>query len=305
MKQNKAMGYLAITFSAIIYGVSYLARNIITDTNSMDPTAITFFMLSIMAAMFFIYNLVTKKSMKFKKEDALMLVLSGFVGMFLFQTLTNLSVSHVGAGIPSLVFGLATAFSLIINAIFLKKKSNMLGWSAVILSIAGLVIVTGMTPQTFADTNLLGYGMSIGSALAWVIYCFLADKISGKYEKTVLLFWNALVGAICSAPFLIIYPMDTAVVSANLGSIVFALVILGFFNATLGKFLNVYAIKIVGVNMSNIFLNFMPIATLVSVFFVYGTPPKINEVIGGLIIIGSVLLLGVAEKQVAAKNAKS
>ncbi|MFI3312760.1 MAG: DMT family transporter [Eubacteriales bacterium] len=297
MKQNKALGYAAITLVAIIYGVSYMARNIITDTKAVDPTGITCLMLLIMAIAFAIYNISTKKSIIIEKKDVFIVLISGFIGAFLFQTLTNLSVSHVGAGIPSLVFGLATAFALIINAVVYKKKSNGLGWGAVALSMVGLCIVTGITPQTFADTNLLGYGMSIGAALAWVVYCFLADKISAKYEKTVLLFWNAVVGAVCSAPFLLIYPIDGVAFQANLWPILGALIVLGLFNATLGKFLNVYAIKIIGVNMSNIFLNFMPIATLLSVFLVYGTAPKVNEIIGGIIIIGSVLLLGVAENR--------
>ena len=51
-----------------------------------------------------------------------MLVLSGLFGTFIFHTLTNMSVAHMGAGVSSLLFGLAAAFSLIISAIFLQKR---------------------------------------------------------------------------------------------------------------------------------------------------------------------------------------
>ncbi len=297
MKQNKTLGYVAITIVAIIYGVSYMARNIITDTKAMDPAVITFLQLAIMAILFGIYNVVTKKSMKIEAKHIPIIAIAGLVGTFLFNTLTNLSVSHVGAGVPSLLFGLAAAFSLMINALFFKKKSGPLGWVAVLIGLVGLYIIMGITPENFADTNVLGYGLSIGSVLAWVVYCFLADNVPAKYESSVVLFWGAIAGSVASAPFLAIYPMDTAIVSANLGPIIIALVILGVFNATLAYFLNIYAIKSIGVNMSNIFLNFMPIATLTAVFFVYGTAPKINEIIGGFIIIGSVLLMGFAENK--------
>ncbi|MFI3312762.1 MAG: DMT family transporter [Eubacteriales bacterium] len=297
MKQNKTLGYVAITVVAIIYGVSYMARNIITDTKAMDPAVITFLQLAIMATLFLAYNLVTKKSMKLEKKHLPIIFLSGFVGTFLFHTLTNLSVSHVGAGVPSLLFGLAAAFSLIVNTLVFRKKTSLLGWVSVVIGLGGLYIIMGITPDNFADTNLLGYGLSIGSVMAWVAYCFLADNVPVHYEKSVILFWNALVGTVVSAPFLVIYPMDMALVAQNMSSILIALVILGVFNATFAYFLNIFAIKLIGVNMANIFLNFMPIATLAAVFLVYGTAPKTNEVIGGLVIIASVLLMGYAENK--------
>lgn len=302
MKQNKTLGYIAITIVAIIYGVSYMARNVITDTKAMEPAVITLFQLLIMAVLFLLYNLFTHKSMKIAGKDWPMLIISGLFGTFIFHTLTNLSVSHVGAGIPSLVYGLASAFSMIISTIFFKKKSNAIGWLAVLVGVIGLFIILGITPESFADTNILGYVLSIGSVLAWVIYCFLADKVSDQYEKSVTLFWQAIVGVVASIPFLVIYPINGEALAAGMTNIIVCLVILGVFNATFAYFLNIYAIKLIGVNMSNMFLNFMPIATLVAVFIVYGTPPKINEVIGGLIVIASVFILGYAEKRQAAKT---
>ena len=301
MKQNKTMGCIAITIVAIIYGVSYMARNMITDTNAMNSAVITLLQLAIMGVLFLIYNLATKKNMKIAKKDIPMLILSGLFGTFLFHTLTNLSVEHMGGGVASLLFGLAAAFSLIISAIFLHKKTNALSWVAVVVGLVGLYVIMDITPENLADTDFIGYVFSIGSVLAWVIYCFLAEKVSGNYENSVVLFWNAVVGIVACVPFLFIYPIDGAAFSANLGTIVIALVILGVFNATIAYFLNIYAIKQIGVNMANIFLNFMPIATLVAVFIVYGTPPTINQVIGGLIIIASVFLLSYAEKKLEAK----
>ena len=302
---GKGLGYIAITIVAIIYGVSYMARNVITDTGAMQPPVITFFQLAIMAVLFLVINLIGRKSMKIAPKHIPMLILSGVFGTFIFHTLTNLSVSRVGAGIPSLMYGFAAAFSLIISVIFFRKKTNVLCWVSVIVGVVGLYIIMGITPASFADTDMLGYLFSIGCVLAWVIYCFLADKVSDEYDKTVVLFWNAVVGLVASCPFLIAYPIKGEVFSANVSSIVVCLVILGVFNATFAYFLNLYAVKKIGVNMANIFLNFMPVATLAAVFFVYGTPPKAHEVIGGVIVIASVFLLGWAESLLNKKQAKA
>ena len=303
MNQSKTTGYIAITIVAIIYGVSYMARNLITETGAMAPAIITLLQLSIMAALFGLYNLLTKKSIKIAAKHFPMVALAGFIGTFVFHTLSNISVAHVGAGIPSLLFGLAAAFALITSVVVYKKRANALSWVAVLTGLAGLYVIMGITPESFADTNFLGYGYSIGSVVAWVAYCFLADRVAGDYDKSVILFWNAVVGVAVSVPFLFFYPMDMVLISENLNNIVIALVILGLFNATIAYFMTLYAITKIGVNMSNIFLNFMPIATLGAMFVVYGQIPKSNEVIGGIIIISSVFLLGYAESLATKKEA--
>ena len=157
-----------------------------------------------------------------------------------------------------------------------------------------------LSPDNFQNIDVKGYLLCIGSVLAWVIYCFMSDVVPGTYEKTTILFWQAFVGVVCCLPFALTAKVDTALLSNHVGDAVLHLIILGLFNATIAYFLNIYAIKQIGVNMANIFLNFMPIATMVALFFVEGTVPSLSKVLGCAIIIASVLLLGFAEKKLAA-----
>ena len=301
MKQNKTMGCIAITGVAIIYGVSYLSRDIIVKEGGLPPTVVTLLQLAIMAGLFLIYNLITKKSLKLTKKDVPIIVLSGVFGTFLFHTLTNMSMAtKLDASIPSLLFGLAAVFSLVINAVIFKKKTNALSWIAVVVGLIGLAVVMELSPANFQNIDVVGYLLCIGSVLAWVIYCFMSDVVPGTYEKTVILFWQAFVGVLCCLPFALTSTIDTVKVSNNLSTVILHLIILGLFNATIAYFLNIYAIKQIGVNMANIFLNFMPIATMVALFVLKGVVPSISKIVGCAIIIASVLLLGVAEKKLAA-----
>ena len=74
------------------------------------------------------------------------------------------------------------------------------------------------------------------------------------------------------------------------------LVILGVFNSTFAYFLNIYAIKNIGVTFSNLFMNFLPIVTIAVGMVLYGTMPTLNQIIGGVIIIASVLILNKDQK---------
>ena len=244
MKQNKTMGCIAITGVAIIYGVSYLSRDIIVKNCGMPATLVTLLQLAIMAGLFLIYNLVAKKPLKLDKKDLPIIILSGVFGTFLFHTLTNMSLeTKLDASIPSLLFGLAAVFSLVINAVVFRKKTNALSWIAVVVGLVGLAVVMELSPANFQNIDVKGYLLCIGSVLAWVIYCFMSDVVPGTYEKTTILFWQAFVGVVCCLPFALTAKVDTAVLSAHMSEAILHLIILGLFNATIAYFLNIYAIK--------------------------------------------------------------
>ena len=266
MKSKRNLGFIAMAVVIIIYGVSYIARDVIVKY--MHPTVIVAFQFTIMTVLFTLYNLFKKMNMRIEKKDILMVVLSGLVGCTFFHVFTVMSVKYIGATVSSLLFGFASVFSLLIDFVFFKRKKTKLSILAVVVSLVGVYILMGINPSDLAETNFMGYAICLLSIISWVIYCFLADKVSDKYEKTVVLNYQAVVN----------------------------LVILGVFNSTFAYFLNIYAIKNIGVTFSNLFMNFLPIVTIAVGMVLYGTMPTLNQIIGGVIIIASVLILNKDQK---------
>ncbi len=301
MNQQKVLGYIAIIIAVIISGISYMFRKVITETGSLEPIIISLFQLFIMAFLFGIYNIATKKSIKVSPKHLPLMILTGLMGTVIFYTITITAVAHVGANIPSLLFGLSPAFSLLINILFYKKSTNLLSWIAVFLSLGGLYVIMDLTWENLANTNFLGYAYCVGSVIVWVLYSFMAPRVAEDYEKSVVLFWNAVAGFLVSLPFIFIYPINWNLLEPHFTSVVSSIVILGVFNSAVTYFLILYAIERIGINMSNMSFNFMPLATLAAVFIAYGTPPTTNEITGGLIIIVSVFLLGYAESRLNKK----
>ena len=162
------------------------------------------------------------------------------------------------------------------------------------VSLVGVYILMGINPSDLAETNFMGYAICLLSIISWVIYCFLADKVSDKYEKTVVLNYQAVVGAVTTLPFLFLYPVALGGLVNR--EVLINLVILGVFNSTFAYFLNIYAIKNIGVTFSNLFMNFLPIVTIAVGMVLYGTMPTLNQIIGGVIIIASVLILNKDQK---------
>ena len=80
------------------------------------------------------------------------------------------------------------------------------------------------------------------------------------------------------------YLGTTAIVGLQLGIMALLFTIFAYF-------LNLYALKQIGVTLSNLFLNFMPVVTILAALVLYHTIPTGKQVIGGILIIASVFML--------------
>lgn len=287
---KKTAGYSAMVLVVVIYGISYISRDIVTKY--MHSTVLVGIQLLIMALLFTAINLFQHKNLKLPLKDILWLCFTGVFGTSIFQVLTTMGVKEIGPSVTSLLFGFAVVFALLGEVLFFKRKKTVLGVIGVIVSLIGVYILMGIDPKDLSGTNFYGYLLGIGSALSWVIYCFLSSKASDKYDKTVVLNYQAFAGALTTLPFIFIYPIETTEITGTvLPLIILNIIILGVFNATGAKFLNMYALKIIGVTMSNLMLNFLPVVTVLLAFVLYGELPQMNQLIGGLIIVISVFIL--------------
>lgn len=296
MKQtNKAAGMVAMSIVVFIYGISYIAREAVGTY--LGTTAIVGLQMAIMALLFTIYNLVTHKSFQIKRKDLIWILLSGIFGTTLFHGFTILGVNSIGATVSSLLYGFAAAFALIIEILLFHRKKTALGAASIILSLIGVYILMDMDLQDLASTNFEGYILNLASIASWVIYTFLCDKIPTDYDKTVVLNYQAFVGVITVLPFALSTPVSGA--SLMKPEVWGNLLLLGVFNSTIAYFLNMYALKQIGVTLSNLFLNFMPIVTILAALVLYHTIPSGKQVIGGILIILSVFLLDKDQKDIA------
>ena len=108
--------------------------------------------------------------------------------------------------------------------------------------------------------------------------------------------YQVLAGATTTLPLLLVFPVSPSAFTmlVVLGN----LLILGVFNSTFAYFLNIYAIKKIGVTLSNMFLNFLPVVTIIISMILYGEIPAINQIVGGVIILVAVFLLDQDQRNV-------
>ena len=291
-KNSKTLGMIAMAAVVMIYGISYISRQAIGT--ALTPPQILVIQMTIMAVFFGLYNLITRKSFQLKKKDVVWVIASGLFGTTFFHGFTLLSVNSLGATVSSLLYGFAAAFALVVEILLYHRKKTTLGIASILVSLTGIFILMDMDMKSLASTNFTGYLLGLASVASWVTYTFLCNKITGDYPQTVLLSYQSLVGVVTTVPLLFTGSLSLA----GLGQPMVAvhILFLGLFNSSIAYFLNMYAIQRIGVTLSNLFLNFLPVVTMVMAIILYGEMPSVKQLVGGALVIVSVFMLSRDQK---------
>ena len=294
-KSSKTLGMIAMAAVVLIYGISYISRQAIGK--ALSPPQILVIQMTIMAACFGIYNGVTHKSFRLEKKDIPWVIASGLFGTTFFHGFTLLSVNSLGATVSSLLYGFAAAFALVVEILLYHRKKTVLGIASILVSLLGIFILMDMDLQALAETNFMGYLLGLAAVVSWVTYTFLCNKITGEYPQTVLLSYQAIIGVVTTVPLLFTGSLSLAGLADPM--VVVHMLFLGLFNSSIAYFLNMYAIARIGVTLSNLFLNFLPVVTMVMAILLYGDLPSGKQIIGGALVIASVFMLSKDQKNLA------
>jgi drug/metabolite transporter (DMT)-like permease len=156
------------------------------------------------------------------------------------------------------------------------------------------------TPVSFSG-SLLGYICMGGAALSWVAYSFLTRPLFARRSRLYIVFWQTLFGFLGFLPFAVIeYPQwgrpDLPVL--------LHLVFLGICCSALGYWFYALSLEVLGISVSSIFINFIPVITVIAGFFLLGE--RLSPVQWGgaaLVLSGVYLAMGEGGRpRLSAKN---
>jgi drug/metabolite transporter (DMT)-like permease len=154
-------------------------------------------------------------------------------------------------------------------------------WLGVFISVAGVGLVAGVSLAL--SGSMAGYLYMGGAALCWVTYGFLTKPLFDRGRSRIyIVFWQNVFGFLGFLPF-------AALEYSSWGTptlpILFHLLFLAIFCSALGYWLYALALESLGVSVSSVFINLIPVVTVIAGFFILG------ERLTGLQWAGAVLAL--------------
>lgn len=286
---NKFKYYTLMIFATLLFAGAFIAGKL--GSGSFSPVVMTFIRIGLATLIIFPIMMFKEKEFKASKEELILALKLGFVGMtcyhlFFFSALkytTASNASVINASMPILTAIIAT---FMLNEKLPFKKKIFIGFAfvGVVLTIINWDI-TSLINMSFNRGDIL---MLCGT-VSWSFYGVLIKKSNIEISSLKLMSYSLLMCTILISPFAI-----REILLYNSLNVPFrdyySIFYMAIFPTVIGYTIQQACIKKMGPSTAALFINLVPVfSILLSVIFLNET---INPLIylSGLIIVVSVVL---------------
>ncbi|SDQ78607.1 DMT family transporter [Virgibacillus salinus] len=283
--------YLMMVFVVIFYAGNILLGKAI---NELPPFTIAFFRLIVAFMIILPFGLKKTWTYRFKmweyKKPFVIMTLTGitFFNTFIYGALqftTSTNVSVLETVIP--------VVTVVLSAVLLKEKLWNIQKAGVILSLVGAVwvVMDGKIFQLVEMSWNVGDGIMIGAIGCWAVYSITVKEYMHLFPQNAALLVMSGISIIVLFPFVVAEWIITGIPSSlltpmNLSSLVY----LGIFPSFFALIFYNRAVRILGASQASVFLNFLPIVTMIGAYFWLGESITIMKIIGAVAVISGVIL---------------
>ena len=249
----------------------------------------------------FPYLLLFKRHLlKINPKDLPFLILFGVV-LALFNILWTLAVTLTGAAVATVLVYASAAFTAILGRIFLKEQLGWVKIIAVILCLAGCLLVSGATSSAAWQTNTIGILTGLSSGLLYAVYS-LMGRHAGQRQLNpwTSLFYTFLFAAIILLT-LNLLPLNFIPATASRPVEMFflgnawrgwlLLLLLAAGPTLLGFGLYNVSLSLLPSSTANLIVTSEPVFTIITAYFLLGERLSGLEIIGSLLILSALVFL--------------
>ena len=278
--------YVALLLAAFFWGSSFPATKIVLQ--GFTPVAYVF--LRFVGASLIFGVLMLRRFRRLPKKVHIKLVLMAFFQPTLYFLFESAGLQFTSASSASMIIAGIPGVVALLAGFFLKERLSLRQWAGVLLSIGGVVLLAGFDDNpTYAGSSLLGNGLVILAALSAAMYMIVARHLSANLSAIELTFYQVFYGMLLLAPVFLFRISEVSWEQLSppaIGALVF--LILG---ATLVAFLAYnYALTRIDASRAAVFLNGVPLASIMVAWIVLGERLGLLQIAGGIIVISGVTL---------------
>lgn len=279
--KKKVFALIAITLTSIFWGYSFISTKILLA--ELPPISIAFFRQVIASIVMVVIMLFSKSFKKMTKRDLILLAIASFFGVVLYFVFENIGLKYTTASNASIIVAAVPIFTLVTESIFYKLKITVKLIICVALSVAGVfMVILEQGSLDLSSSTLKGNILMLLAMMAWVVYTIISKGLTSRYTGLLLTTYQMIVSSILFIPFIIheVPKWHTISTSAMLN-----LLYLSVFCSALAYYLYNLAVKELGATVTTMFLNLIPVVTIIGGILV------LDESISGLQIGGMMIII--------------
>jgi drug/metabolite transporter (DMT)-like permease len=293
-ERRKALA--AIIACVLFWGFSFISIKITVAV--FPPMSQGFLRFAIALVFLFFMKLKLAPGEKLKARDIPLLLGAGLLGVTFYFFCENNGIALVTASEASIAIGSIPVLTMLADSLSMKFSRNknsaraqtaarigIRQWIGAFVSRAGVWLVAGVS---FAlSGSVLGYIYMAGAAIFWVVYSLLTRPLFSRCSRIHIVFWQSAAGFIGFIPFSI---MEFDKWGSPDLPVILHLVFLSVCCSALGYWSYARSLEVLGMSVSAIFINLIPLVTAIFGFIVMGDRLTLLQWLGAVFVIGGVYL---------------
>jgi len=288
MNSKTYISLLLVLVSLVWAGSFVVVRITVEEISSID---LGFLRFLVATPFMVLILLLSKKETRLPVKDFLSLSVLGLTGVTLLYIFQFIGIEQTTASTAAVLINTNVIFVVILSATFLKENFSFKKALGIALSFFGVLVVifAQMTNESivFSNVFLIGCIFMVLSALCWAIYSIVGKKLLDKYDPFTVTTYAFVLGTIFFLP--VVLPDITAVVQNISFNGWISILYLALICSVFGYVAWYYALSKIEAGRAVIFLNLIPLFTIVISFFT-GEIPTFLFLIGASLIIYGVYL---------------
>ncbi len=285
MNKNILIGLLLVLVS-LVWAGSFIVVEIVTK--EMDPVDLGFLRFLVATPLMFLLVVLRKKPLLLPKKELPWLVVLGLTGVTLLYLFQFIGIHYTNAPTASVLINTNVIFIAILSSLFLHETLTRKRVGGIVLSFIGVFVImfSDLSTQKMTFDNLFFIGgiLMLLSAFCWALYSLVGKHLLQRYDEFVITSYAFGLGTLFYLPFVFLH-IGPVLQQTSLNGWL-AILYLALTCSLFGYLGWYYALKHVDASKAAVFLNFIPLFTILMSFFI-GTSFTWFFLLGaGLIIYG-------------------
>lgn len=275
------------SFSFIWFKIAYLGY---------EPITVVIFRLAISAVLMGVIAGALKRFQLPAKKDIWLFILMSLFEPFLYFIGESYGLMYISSTVAAVIVATIPLFSPVAAWFFHRERVRWMNVVGLLFSFIGVGLVVLNGAFRF-DASPLGVGLEFMAVFAAISYSIVLRSLVGRYNTMSIIAWQNIIGVLMFLPLWLGFEFHDFVSKPFHPQAFRAIVFLAVFSSTLGFVFFTQAIRKLGVNRSNTFINLIPVFVAILSFFILKDKLGVQQIIGILIVVSGLFLAQIRQRK--------
>ena len=282
--------WISMVFVNVMWGLSFIASKHAMNAG-FTPMTLALMRYVMAAACLAPATLAAEKKLTLRRRDVVPMVLSGLMGITAYYFFEYNGIQCTSTVSASLILAAIPIITMLVQAAVDHTRLRPAQTAGAVISLVGVgLVLTGGSDE--GQAGIIGDLFILGASVVWVAYIFISRRLRGNYSSLAMNTWQALTALLTLLPLALTEKCDLAAIPWDGWA---AVAVLAVICSALCYYLYGNALYEMSPLASAIFINLIPLTTIVGGVVLLGESLTWLTVAGGAMIIGSIFLVNMAE----------